>query len=209
MRPSLLAAMLLGTVLAGCASEWRTAEPVTATTYTEPGLRIGTSVGRLGRLAVMGVDLHREADEQEKARPEWQAESVRMKRDLQQQVVEYLVTHKGYEARAVNEPIPADEQAMRETGRRLGVDGIVSIERWHAKPWSTGQAISNIFLLNIPLFTALNALNLRIAVHETASGRMVWKAEMKGELPENPRQSTDVRDALRDMENAVPAQLRR
>lgn len=209
MHPSLLAAMLLGTVLAGCASEWRTTEPVTATTYTEPGLSSAASVGRLGRLAVMTVDLHREADDREKARPEWQAESAQMKQDLQQQVVEYLIEHKGYEARAVNDAIPANEQAMRETGRRLGVDGIVSIERWHAKPWSTGKAISNIFLLNIPLFTALNAVNLRIAIHETASGRMVWKGEMKGEEPENPRLWPDVRGTLKDLENAVPAQLRR
>ncbi len=203
------AAILLSVLLAGCATEWRTGEPVKPTTYAASGPVSAVSIGRLPRLAVMTVTLHREADEQEKAAPEWQARNEAIKTELQQEIVQFLVKQKGYDARAIDETAPVDEQAARETGLRLGVDGIVTIERWLIKPWSTAKAISNVFLLNIPLFSALNAVNLRVSIQETVSGRTVWMTEMKGEMPDTPREPPNVKGALGDLENAVPAQLRR
>ncbi len=196
-------------LLAGCATEWRTDAPVKPTTYAASGPVSAGSVGRLPRLAVTTVILHREADETEKATLEWQARNETIRKELRQEIVRYLVEQKGYDARSVDEPPPGDEQAVRATGMRLGVDGIVTVERRLTKPWSTAKAISNIFLLNIPLVNALNAVNLRISIHETASGRMVWMKEMKGEMPDSPKTTPDVKGALGDLENALPTQLRR
>lgn len=95
---------------------------------------------------------------------------------------------------------------MRDAGQRLGVDGIVTVERWIAEPWDA-MFIGNVFLMNIPLIIAFNTVNLRISIHETASGRLVWQKEMKG--TDALVSGGDVVGALSDLENAVPAQLRR
>jgi len=196
-------------LLASCATEWRTDAPVKPTTYAASGPVSAGSVGRLPRLVVTKVTLHREAEEAEQATPEWQARNATIRNELRQEIVRYLVEQKGYEVRSIDEPPPGDEQAVRAAGIRLGVDGIVNVEHRLTKPWSTGQAISNIFLLNIPLLNALNAVNLRITIHETATGRTVWMKEMKGEMPDSPKSTPDVKGALGDLENALPAQLRR
>lgn len=207
-RAAILSVVLLTAALTGCAAtELRTTEPVTPTTYTAPGVRAAESIGRLGRLAVMEVELHREADAEEQALPEWQLRSDELKRQLQDDVTAYLTETKGYDARAVNSAIPVGEMAMRDAGQRLGVDGIVTVERRIAKYWNAVEAIGNVFLMNIPLIIAFNTVNLRISIHETASGRLVWQKEMKG--TDALVRGGDVVGALSDLENAVPAQLRR
>lgn len=193
--------------MAACSHEWRTDAPVAASTYSAHSFRSSTSVGRLSRLAVLQVDLHLECDEDAQPRSACDERRVRLSRESQSLVTEYLTTQKGYEVRAVSAPIPAmDAAAMREAGQRLGVDGVVVINRWIAKPWSTAKAILNVFALDIPLFHALNAKNLRIAIYETASGQLVWQQELKGE---ETGDNLDLTRALGDLDNAVPPQLRR
>lgn len=203
-RRSLL--IVLG-LLAGCASEWRTEAPVVPATYQAPSHRSTISVGRLSRLAVMPVDVQLECDAPEQTRMACEARRVRLRQELQAAVTAYLITQKGYEARAVADAVPpAGAAAMREAGQRLGVDGVVIVQRWIAKPWSTAKGILNVFTLNIPLFRALNALNLRIAIYATVSGQLVWQQELKGE---ETADAVDLTPALGDLENAVPPQLRR
>ncbi len=207
MKP--LAILLLLGLLLACSREWRTDAPVQPATYTAPAYRAANSVGRLGRLAVLAVDLHLEADAAAQARPDWRASRDRLARALQLEVRDYLVQKKGYDALVVDEPAPArDEDSMRAIGGRLRVDGVVLVERWFKKPWSTAKAVMNVFLLNVPLFQALSALNLRVSIYEAASGRLVWRHELTGEMEEG-KEPLDLAAVFGDLENAVPIQLRR
>lgn len=197
---------LLLALLCGCASEWRTEAPVVPMTYEAPSLRSVSSVGRLGRLAVMPAAVHLECDE-DQPRTACDERRNRLGGELQSAVSKYLTAQKGYEAHAVSGPLPvADVAAIRDHGQHLGVDGVVIVERWVAKPWSTAKGILNVFTLNIPLFRALNAVNLRIGIYATSTGALVWQRELKGE---DSGDSLDMAAALGDLENAVPPQLRR
>jgi hypothetical protein len=110
--------------------------------------------------------------------------------------------------RAVDRMLPADEAAVRALASELDVDGLVRVERYIVPPWSTAQAIGNIALVNIPLVRALNAVNLRISILEGRSGQVVWVREMQGEDHELD-QRVDIGAALRNLDNAIPPQLRR
>lgn len=202
-----LASILLLTILCGCASEWRTAEPVTPSTYAAPSHRSASSIGRLSRLAVLPVVVHLETDDETLSAQVLDERRQTIRRELQAAIKDFLMTRKGYEVRLSELQVPpSDAKAIQEAGQRLGVDGIVVAERWIAKPWSTAKGVLNVFALNIPLFNALSAVNLRISIFETASGRLAWQKELKGE---DPGDRTDLEPALRDMDNAVPQQLRR
>ena len=96
----------------------------------------------------------------------------------------------------------------RALAAELDVDGLVRVERYIVPPWSTAQAIGNIALVNIPLVRALNAVNLRISILEGRSGQVVWVREMQGEDSELDRR-VDLGAALRNLDNAIPPQLRR
>ncbi len=202
------AIMLLLAVLAGCASEWQTREPVQPTTYAAPVYRAAASVGRLGRLAVLPVDLHVETTAESGDMITAERERQRLARALQTQVSAYLIEQKGYDARTVETAIADADAARHDAGVGLNVDGIVVVERWIKPAWSTAKAILNVFTLNIPLFRAMNAPNLRISIYETASGRLVWRNEQKGEESDlNAR--VDLAAALGDLDNAIPPQLRK
>lgn len=198
--------LLLGMLFA-CTKEWRTSEPVVPSTYTAPSYRSATSIGRLGRLAVMQVIMHIEADAAEQKPPEWATQRDQRARELQVAVSNYLSDKKGYAVETVEASAP-DEDAMQAAGRRLNADGIVVVERWIWKPWSTTKAIMNIFLLNVPLFQSMSAMNLRVSIYETTSGRLVWRQELKGTEMEGV-ESLDLAHVFGDLENAVPARLRR
>jgi Tfp pilus assembly protein PilN len=204
-----LALLLALAMLFGCTREWRTSEPVQPLTYAAPSYRTVSSVGRLSRLAVMPAMLNIDADAEQRAMPEWNAQRQRLAQELQASVSAYLVNQKGYETLNVDMPLPSiDTAAIRTTGQQLNVDGIVLVERWIVQPWSTAKGILNVFTLNIPLFRALSAVNLRISIHETLSGRLVWQSESKGE-ESDLNTKVDLPRVLGDLENAVPAQLRR
>jgi len=204
-----LAALLALMVLFGCAREWRTSEPVQPTTYVAQSYRAVSSVGRLSRLAVMPVRLNAEADAEQLALPESIAQRQRLARELQASVSAYLANQKGYETLNVDMTLPSIEaSAISAAGQRLNVDGIVLVERWIVQPWSTAKGILNVFTLNIPLYRALSAVNLRISIHETMSGRLVWQSESKGE-ESDLNAKIDLPRVLGDLDNAVPAQLRR
>lgn len=208
MMKRLLSLFMLGLLLA-CSHEWRTEAPVQPSTYAAPSYRAASSIGRLGRLAVLAVDIHLDAESGEQEQPAWLARRDSLARELQVSVGDYLATKKGYDIRLVDEPSPpSGEEAMRVVGKRLNVDGIVVVERWYKRPWSTTKAIMNVFLLNVPLFRALSALNLRVSIYETASGRLVWQRELKGEIDDR-REKIDLANVFGDLENAVPVQLRR
>lgn len=199
-----LGALMLAT---GCASDWRTREPVTPISYAAEVARAPHSVGRLARLAVLPVTLHIEVDESTRSQPDWPARREDIARALQGDIARYLSEHKGYEVVIVDQAVAvADAAGVRAAGRRLGVDGLVATERWITRPWSTAKAVANIFLLDIPLFMALAADNLRIDIHETASGRLVWRRTLGGEDSDT---AADLDAALGDLDNAVPAALRR
>lgn len=202
-----LAFLLLG-MLAGCANEWHTSEPVRPTTYAAPLHRTATSVGGLSRLAVLPVDLRVETGTPPADQTEWEVERQRLAKELQNRVSAYLLTQKGYEARTIETMIADADAARQSAGRSLHVDGIVMVERWIKPPWSTGKAILNVFSMNIPLFRAMNSLNLRISIYETASGRLVWRNERKGE-ESDLHASVDLAGVLGDLDNAIPAQLRK
>jgi hypothetical protein len=199
--------LLLG-MLAGCASEWHTSEPVRPTTYAAPIHRTATSVGGLSRLAVLPVDLRVETDTPPADQTEWEVERQRLAKELQNRVSAYLLMQKGYEARTVETTIADADAARHAAGRNLHVDGIVVVERWIKPPWSTAKAILNVFTLNIPLFRAMNTLNLRISIYETASGRLVWRNERKGE-ESDLHAPIELADVLGDLDNAIPALLRK
>jgi Tfp pilus assembly protein PilN len=157
----------------------------------------------------MPAMLNIDADAEQRAMPEWNAQRQRLAQELQASVSAYLVNKKGYETLNVDMPLPSiDTAAIRTTGQQLNVDGIVLVERWIVQPWSTAKGILNVFTLNIPLFRALSAVNLRISIHETLSGRLVWQSESKGE-ESDLNTKVDLPRVLGDLENAVPAQLRR
>jgi len=204
-------------ILSACTHEWRTQEPVIPSTYETPSNRSATSIGRLSRLIVLPAIVHLEADDRESPREVLDKRSNAIGRELQTAIADFLVMQKGYEVRVVDAPAAtAEPSAIREAGRQFGVDGVVVVERWIAKPWSTAKGIMNVFMLNIPLFQALSAVNLRISIYETGSGRLVWQRELKGEdvrqggASENETGNRiDVKPLLGDLENAVPPQLRR
>lgn len=212
----ILLLLLLGWV-SGCTHEWRTHEAVTPSTYDAPSYRSAASIGRLSRLIVLPVILHLETIDEESSPQVLDARRNAIRRELQAAVADFLVKQKGYEVRMVDAPeIVSDAAAIRAAGRRFEVDGVVLVERWIAKPWSTAKAIANVFMLNIPLFQALSAVNLRVSIYETASGRLIWQGELKGEdsmqgeRRENAKgDRIDLKPLLGDLENAVPAQLRR
>jgi hypothetical protein len=228
--------------LSGCASEWRTQAPVTPTSYAAPSYRSPSSVGRLARLAVPPARVDIEADEKTRATPEWAARRAALARDTAAKVAEYLSRTKGYDAFAVAgadgrwrselaaPPGPPDlEQleaawsavsgaddrlpAAQAIGAAFGADGVVLVERWIKKPWTTGKAIANIVLLNALLFSALADTNARVSIYESASGSLVWRGKLTGEISradgEGGYVRRDVESLLQDLENAVPAQLRR
>jgi hypothetical protein len=201
--------LLMLAMLFGCSTEWRTGEPVKPSTYEAAAFRSASSVGRLSRLVVMTVQFHLEAEDNERSQPSWLERRDRLGRELQSSITNYLATQKGYEVRAIDAPAPdSDAAVLREAGQRLGVDGVVVVERWIMKPWSTAQGILNVFLLNAPLFRAMSTPNLRISIYETASGRLVWVREMQG-METEADLNVDLAPVLGDLENAVPPQLRR
>lgn len=202
-----IVSILLLAILCGCASEWRTAEPVTPSTYAAPSHRSASSIGRLSRLAVLPVVVHLETDDATLSAAALDERRQTIRRELQVAIKEFLITRKGYEVRLSERQVtPSDAKAIQEIGQQLGVDGIVVTERWVAKPWSTAKGVLNVFALNIPLFNALSAVNLRISIFDTASGRLAWQKELKGE---DSSDRTELEAALSDMDNAVPPQLRR
>ena len=95
----------------------------------------------------------------------------------------------------------------RARARSLDVDGLVHVQRYVAPPWTTGQAIGNVFLMNVPLVLALRAVNLRISIIESRSGEVVWRRELKGQETERDTPA-DIPAALGDLDNAVPRRLR-
>jgi hypothetical protein len=137
----------------------------------------------------------------------WQEQVETSRRQLQAEVVDYLVRQKGYEARAVDLPPVQGEEAARALARSLDVDGLVLVQRYVAPPWTTGQAIGNVFLMNVPLVLALRAVNLRISIIEGRSGEVVWRRELKGQETERDTPA-DIPAALGDLDNAVPRRLR-
>ena len=192
--------------LAACSTPWHTSDPVEPSTYDVHSYRSPSSVGKLSRLAVMRAEIHREPDPSETPTTS-QERQQRLSTSLQNATSEYLRDQKGYDAASVDEAAPEPNPAsIHAMGTRLGVDGIVVQERWITRPWSTAKAVMNVFLLNLPLFQALSAVNLRVSIYETASGRLVWRREMKGE---DSSEEVDVARALDELENAVPKQLRK
>ena len=199
---------LLLLMLCGCASEWQTRRTILPASGVPASTRPTDSVGVLARLAVLRVEMHVQPTDAQKADPHWPARIDDASRALQANLVGYLTREKGYEARAVDRTLPADEPGVRALASELGVDGLVRVERYIVPPWSTAQAIGNIALVNIPLFQALNAVNLRISILEGRSGQAVWVREMQGEDHELD-QRVDIGAALRNLDNAIPPQLRR
>lgn len=210
---------LLLSLLHGCAHEWRTSETVSPSTYEAPSYRAPSSVGKLARLGVLPVMLHMTGGNTELSQEAWDARHNEIARDVQLAVVDFLVTHKGYEARGVELSVSTqDKNAIRVAGKNLGVDGLVLVERWFKRPWSTIDGLVNIMALNIPLFLGLSELNQRVSIYETASGNLIWKREHKGEnwgtdpaysCYSQSTQCVDLNGTFVDLENAVPPQLRR
>lgn len=192
-----LAALAVLLAVSGCTREWRTEEPVTAATWRGEISRPAASVGRLARLAVLPPVLEVDASEEERSSPEWQGHRDEAARTLQQALADYLRDAKGYDT-----ALAADRAAAGS------VDGFVIAHRWIRKPWSTGKAIGNLFLMNIPLFQAMSDVNLQVAIEEAATGQVVWRGEMKGEVTKVDVQP-DLQVLLGDLDNAVPAILRR
>ena len=218
MKPLVHCAVLAMLVaLAGCTREWRTEAPVTPSTWSAQSYRSTSSVGRLSRLAVLPVLLEMDSPDADMSAQELDAVKQKVRTSLRADVVDFLVTRKGYEARAVDAELPdRAPTTIQAFGATNVVDGVVVIERWLARPWSTAKAIGNIFMLNIPLYMALSAENLRITIYETASGARVWEGTLKGEDGMNTAirgkdtgGRLDLSPILGDLENAVPAQLRR
>lgn len=214
-----LAITLLLGLLYGCANEWRTGEMVAPSTYEAPSYRSASSIGRLSRLGVLPAMLHMTGSNDELSQQAWDARSTEISHEVQLAVVEFLVTHKGYDARDVEVSIATtNTDAVRMAGNSLSVDGIVLVERWFKRPWSTVDGLINIMTLNIPLFLELSKLNQRLSIYETASGRLVWQKELQGENWGNDyayfcysdsSRCIDLNGLLGDLENAVPLQLRR
>lgn len=192
-----LAAVALLLAVSGCAREWRTDEPVTAGTWQGEISRPASSVGRLARLAVLPPVIEVDASEEERSSPAWQASRDEAARTLQKALADYLRDAKGYDT-----ALAADRAAAGS------VDGFVIAQRWVRRPWSTGKAIGNLFLMNIPLFRAMSDVNLQVAIEEAATGRAVWRGELKGEVTKVDDQP-NLQVLLGDLDNAVPAILRR
>lgn len=171
-----------------------------ASTYSAELSRPAASVGRLVRLAIVLPAIHVEEH------PEAPAMELReaAARALQAELAAYLRERKGYDTVLVE-----SHSAARD------VDGIVVTERWIPKPWSFGKGLGNLLLLNIPLFNALSAVHLRITIEEAASGKVVWRGELKGQLEATRGETTsldygvDLHAVLADLDNAVPAILRK
>ncbi|MFN7750725.1 MAG: hypothetical protein ACK5TE_00475 [Pseudomonadota bacterium] len=202
------AAGLLSLMLCGCASEWQASRTILPASGVPATTRPADSVGVLARLAVLGVEMNVRATDEQKADPYWLPRIDGARQALQANLVAYLVREKGYEVRAVDGMLPGDEADIRALAAELDVDGLVRVERYIVPPWSTAQAIGNIALVNIPLVRALNAVNLRISILEGRSGQVVWVREMQGEDSELDRR-VDLGAALRNLDNAIPPQLRR
>lgn len=156
---------------------------------------------------MLPVIVHLETDDEKLSAEALDERRKIIGRELQLAIKDYLMAKNGYEVMISDVPVPpADARARQDIGQRLGVDGIVVAERWVAKPWSTAKGILNVFALNIPLFNALSAVNLRVSIFETTSGRLAWQKELTGE---DTNDHTELEPAFGDMDNAVPPQLRR
>lgn len=205
------ACALLVILLGACTQEWRTEEPVRPATYAPAGVRSEASVGRLARLLVLPARIHMAPDLA--SEPDSQPRAAEMATGLQKQVMDYLVEEKGYEARGEEVPLPSTEPAsIRAAGARHSVDGIVVVERWLRKPWTTADILANLAMLNAPLLKAMREPYFRVSIYESASGRLVWKGELSGMHPEHPVPQisyVSLTSALGNLENAVPRQLRR
>jgi hypothetical protein len=208
------ATLVVTFALVGCAPiEWRTSEPVTPSTYDAPAFRSSNSVGRLSRLAIMPAIMHIE-EEEANQRPEMQKQVAT---DLEAQAAEYLSREKGYETLRVTQSLDRwragiqDASVIRETGLQFKVDGLVVIEKWVAKPWTQADELASFFLLSMNKMVRARAPSLRVSIYETASGRLVWTTLLRG-APSSEYHRADrntVDRALDEMENAVPAHLRR
>lgn len=199
MKRAAALGLLLGPLLglAACATDWRTSETVTPVTWKAEVSRPASSVGRLARLAVLVPKFEVDATEEERASPDWQARRDAAAATLQAALAQYLRDAKGYDI------VLATDRASAGT-----VDGFVVAHRYVRKPWSTGKALGNLLLANVPLFMAMSALNLRVEIEEAATGRVAWRGELKGEIAKLD-EAPDVDSLFGNLDNAVPAILRR
>jgi hypothetical protein len=191
------AALALLLFLGACATDWRTGETVTPVTWKAEVSRPASSVGRLARLAILPPVFEVDATEEERASPDWQARRDAAATTLQAAFAEYLRDAKGYDI------VVAPDRAGAGT-----VDGFVVAHRYVRQPWSTGKAIGNLFLANVPLFMAMSAVNLRVEIEEAATGRVAWRGELKGEVTKLD-EASDVQSLFGNLDNAVPTILRK
>jgi len=198
------AALLLA--LTACMSNTATREPVSPVTYTAPNYRAANSVGRLARLAVAPVVLHWQDSDRREDEAAFAAEQEAVRAETRDTLMAFLAQDKGYAVvPVVDEADWPDDAARATAGQRLGVDGIVVVERWIREPWTTWDGLLNIVLLNGPLVKALTETNLRMSIYETASGRLVWTAECHGW---DDQAVTEIWGKLLvNLDNAVPAVL--
>jgi hypothetical protein len=192
---ALLPGLLL--FLGACATDWRSSDAVTPLTWKAEVSRPASSVGRLARLAILPPVFEIDATEEERASPDWQARRDAAAARLQAALAEYLRDAKGYDI------VLSTDRAGAGT-----VDGYVVTQRYVRRPWSTGKAIGNLFLANVPLFMAMSAVNLRVEIEEAATGRAAWRAELKGEVT-TLDDAPDMKSLFGNLDNAVPAILRR
>lgn len=195
MKRSAALALLLG--VAACATDWRSGETVTPVTWQAEVSRPASSVGRLARLAILVPVFEVDSTEEERSSADWQARRDAAAIELQAAIAEYLRDSKGY-----------DTVLGTDRARAGSVDGYVVSRRYVRKPWSTGKALGNLLLANVPLFMALSAVNLRVEIEEAATGRVAWRGELKGEVS-NLDDSPSMKSLFGNLDNAVPAILRR
>ncbi|HWA14654.1 MAG TPA: hypothetical protein VHA15_16305 [Burkholderiales bacterium] len=195
MKRTAALGVLLG--LAACSTDWRTSETVTPVTWQAEVSRPASSVGRLARLAILAPVIEVDTTEEERSSVDWQARREQAAVRLQAAIADYLRDVKGYDT------VLATDRASAGA-----VDGYVVSLRYVRKPWSTGKALGNLFLANVPLFMAMSAVNLRVEIAEAATGRVAWRGELKGEVTKLD-DLPDMKSLFGNMDNAVPAILRR
>lgn len=195
MKRAAALGLVLG--LAACATDWRTSETVTPVTWDAKVSRPASSVGRLARLAILAPAFEVDATEEERSSADWEAGRDAAASKLQAALADYLRDAKGYDV------VLATDRAS--AGR---VDGYVVARRYVRKPWSTGKAIGNLFLANVPLFMAMSAVNLRVEIEEAATGRVAWRGEQKGEVTKLD-EAPDMKSLFGNLDNAVPTILRK
>jgi hypothetical protein len=219
--------------LFGCASEWRTDQPVKPTTYRLPAYRSERSVGNLRKLAVLPVRIRRVGTFSVVKQDErWEAA-------VAHDAASYLSREKGYETvpvadengawrpELIGKPEHGSMEHLKETweaarseediaaaagmiGRALGVDGVVSM--W-MEEYDTGSlaggtlwGFANILLLNGPLFYMILHTNAEAVIYETYSGQPVWRSKLSGD-PERRGQTAVIPAFFENLENAIPARL--